>query len=281
VVSLSSLNNYLTLNVYFIRDLLEEALLRYNRPDFIEKDPLSIPYLFTLEQDQEIMGFWAAMLAWGQRKTILQKCRELIQRMDGAPYQFVLHHTDSDLKNLLGFKHRTFNAEDALYFVAFFKSHYQQYTSLEEAFTRFMQPSDPDVSKGLSGFHGYFFGLPYAPKRTQKHVPSPLKGAACKRINMFLRWMVRKDKGGVDLGLWKGIKSSQLVCPCDVHVERVARLLGLITRKPVDWKTALELTQSLRQLDPQDPVKYDLALFGLGLEGFTLPAASWPDFHLP
>jgi len=214
------------------------------------------------------MGFFASILAWGQRKTIINKCKELIERMDGSPYDFVVQHQDADLKQLLGFKHRTFNDTDLLYFIAFFKQHYQHYNSLEQAFIQ-GQEQNPEISieTALNTFKNYFFSLPDYPIRTRKHVSSPLQKSTCKRLNMFLRWMVRQDDKGVDFGIWTGIKPAQLICPCDVHVERVARKLHLITLEKVNWKTALELTENLRLLDPRDPVKYDFALFGLGVEG--------------
>ena len=251
-----------------LKDLLEKNVEKYNQPAFLENDPLGIPHLFSAKQDIEIMGFWAAMLAWGQRKTILSKCRQLIALTDNAPYDFMRNHQESDLKPFLTFKHRTFNADDTLYFLAFFKDFYTRNESLETAFSRFLTPADETTEKALNGFQQLFFSLPDFPPRTRKHVSAPSMGSACKRLNMFLRWMVRKDDKGVDFGIWQHISPSQLVCPCDVHVDRIARKLGLITRKQTDWKTALELTTHLRQFDPADPVKYDFALFGLGLEKY-------------
>ncbi len=212
------------------------------------------------------MGFWAATLAWGQRKTIINKSKELIALMDGAPYDFVRNHTDNDLKRFLSFKHRTFNPTDALYFLAFFRHYYAHHDSLEDAFL----PSDPsaiNIESGLRHFHELFFSLDDYPVRTKKHVATPARKAACKRMNMFLRWMVRRDNHGVDFGIWQRIKPSQLICPCDLHVDRVGRQLGLIQRKQTDWLTAVELTEALKKMDPNDPVKYDFALFGLGVEG--------------
>lgn len=248
-----------------LRDFLEEQAATYNRPAFIENDPICIPHGFKQPQDIEISGFVAAMLAWGQRKTVINKCREFLGFMDNAPYDFVRFHQDADLKPFLNFKHRTFNATDALYFIAFFRHFYQQYDSLEDAFLVGMTPDCETTEKGLINFHQQFFSLPDFPERTRKHIATPARKSACKRINMFLRWMVRQDERGVDFGLWRRLRPTQLVCPCDVHVDRVARQLGLITRKPTDWQTALELTQQLRRFDPNDPVKYDFALFGLGI----------------
>lgn len=212
------------------------------------------------------MGFWTAMLAWGQRKTIINKAQELIELMDGTPYDFVLNHRDTDLKPFLHFKHRTFQPTDTLYFLHFFQSFYQENDSLEVAFLVDQMPKEPHVGKGLAAFHQRFFALPDAPRRTRKHVATPVSKSACKRLNMFLRWMVRKDDKGVDFGYWKRISPRQLVCPLDVHVERVARKLGLLSRKQTDWKAALELTENLRQFDAADPIRYDFALFGMGLE---------------
>ncbi|WP_276346711.1 TIGR02757 family protein [Daejeonella sp. JGW-45] len=282
-----------------LKDFLDQKADLYNQPGFIELDPICIPHKFTSKQDIEIMGFWSAMLAWGQRKTIINKCNELIRLMDGAPYDFITNHQDTDLKRFSGFKHRTFNDTDALYFVEFFKQHYKIYDSLESAFLPVAriekQPVYRDeyldlaasgnnmnssasspcfagelrshaVEDSLNYFRGYFFSLPDFPRRTIKHVSSPQQKSTCKRLNMFLRWMVRNDGRGVDFGIWKSIKPSDLICPTDLHVERVARKLKLITRKQVDWQTAMQLTENLRRFDPADPVKYDFALFGLGIE---------------
>jgi uncharacterized protein (TIGR02757 family) len=187
-----------------------------------------------------------------------------MSRMDNDPHQFALHHTASDLKSLKEFKHRTFNATDTLYFLHFLKWYYTHHQSLEEAFT--VLPGDKTVEGGLVHFYKLFCSLPEFPDRTKKHIATPERKSSCKRINMYLRWMVRKDSKGVDFGLWKNISPAQLICPCDLHVDRVARKLKLIKRKQTDWQTALELTGNLRKLDATDPVKYDFALFGLGIE---------------
>jgi uncharacterized protein (TIGR02757 family) len=251
-----------------IIDLLNEKYELFNQPNFIQHDPISIPHQFNKKQDIEITGFIAATLAWGQRKTIINKCNELIELMDNTPYDFIKNHQDSDLKRFLAFKHRTFNATDTLYFLEFFKDFYTKNGSLEDAFLVGLKDNDEDIKAGLENFQNVFFSLEDYPIRTRKHVATPARNSSCKRINMFLRWMVRKDNKGVDFGIWDKIKTSALVCPCDVHVERVARKLGLITRPKPDWQTAVELTQNLKQLDPIDPVKYDFALFGLGVEGY-------------
>jgi uncharacterized protein (TIGR02757 family) len=251
----------------FVADLLEQKYLQYNQPNFIPNDPVSIPHLFSKKQDIELVGFWAAILAWGQRKTIINKSKELIQLMDGSPHDFILNHQDSDLKAFLNFKHRTFNATDTLYFIAWFRDFYSKHDSLEFAFSQFITADNPTVEQGLIGFHDLFFSLEDYPERTKKHIATPARNSTCKRLTMFLRWMVRKDDKGVDFGIWNTISPAQLICPCDVHVDRVARKLGLIQRERTDWKTALELTQKLKELDSSDPAKYDFALFGLGVEG--------------
>ena len=247
-------------------ELLERLVIKYNQPEFIENDPISIPHQFSKLQDIEIIGFWVAMLAWGQRVTIINKSKELLNLMDNAPHDFVLNYEESDLKPFLKWKHRTFQPTDTLYFLDFFKRYYTQNDSLELAFAKHLPESDKHIGKALAGFHQQFFDHENAPKRTQKHVATPLRKSTCKRLNMFLRWMVRDDDKGVDFGLWKRIKPSQLLMPLDVHVDRVARKFNLIERKQTDWKTVLELTEKLKQFDPNDPVKYDFALFGYGLE---------------
>lgn len=251
-----------------VKDFLDMKVLEYNQPNFIANDPIFIPHLFTKQQDIEIMGFIAAILAWGQRKTIINKCNDLIQRFGGEPYRFITEHSDEDLKDLLGFKHRTFNDTDLLYFVAFLRMHYERFDSLEDAFLLGQQvEADFTIEHSLNEFKAYFFSLPDYPIRTRKHISSPFQKSSCKRLNMFLRWMVRSDNTGVDFGLWKHISPAKLIAPCDVHVERVGRRFGLITTKMVNWKMATELTDNLRNLDPEDPVKYDFALFGIGVEG--------------
>lgn len=243
---------------------LEDKVKAFNRPDFIKDDPISIPHRFTVRGDIEIAAFFAAIFSWGNRKTIIRKSGELLGLMDNSPLQFVREHEEKDLRRLLEFKHRTFNATDLLYFILFFKQHYARYDSLEDAFL--MDPQAPvSMTAALSAFYEYFFSLEEAPPRTYKHIATPAKHSACKRLNMFLRWMVRKDDCGVDFGLWSRIHPSQLICPLDVHVARVARRLGLMTREQTDWQAALELTDYLLTLDAEDPVKYDFALFGLGV----------------
>lgn len=247
-----------------LKEFLDSRYRLYNNPKFIEHDPICVPHRFTKKQDIEISAFWIAMLAWGQRVTIINKGLHLMKLMDFSPYQFVTQHEPQDLKVFQQFKHRTFNGTDTLYFLDFFKRFYQSHDSLEQAFL----PTGSvftSMKNALTFFHEQFFDCEHAPERTRKHVATPARNSACKRINMFLRWMVRHDQNGVDFGLWKSIKPKDLVCPCDLHVDRVARKLGLISRKQTDWQTALELTRNLAELDPLDPVKYDFALFGLGV----------------
>ena len=252
---------------------LNEKAAFYNTPAFIARDPISIPHQFTRLQDIEIMGFWAAVLAWGQRPVILQKAQELIQLMEGVPHDFIRHHEDSDLRRFLAFKHRTFTATDTLYFLHFLKQYYRHHDSLETAFLPTGGGQDsPTVEPHLRHFHDLFCdatgeqGL-FFPERTRKHIATPARQSGCKRLTMFLRWMVRKDNKGVDFGIWDKISPSQLLIPLDVHVDRVARNLGLLERKQTDWQAVLELSEVLRSFDPTDPVKYDFALFGMGVLG--------------
>ena len=246
-----------------LQEFLNSKVDFYNQPSFIKDDPISVPHLFTKKQDIEIAGFFAAIFSWGNRTTIISKAKELMQLMDMAPYEFCLNHDSNGLKRLMGFKHRTFNDTDLFYCVEFFKHHYKRYKSLENAFTR----HGNTVEEMLTDFHHYFFSLDDFPVRTKKHIATPERKSSCKRLNMFLRWMVRQYGKGVDFGLWKKISPSQLVCPIDLHVARVACRFNLIKRKQTDWQTALELTEYLRTLDKNDPVKYDFALFGLGVMG--------------
>jgi uncharacterized protein (TIGR02757 family) len=249
--------------ISYLREFFDEKLLQFNQSNFIESDPISIPHQFKKKQDIEIAGLIAAVLAWGQRVTIINKSKEFMERMDNSPHEFLLHCKAKDFKNFKGFKHRTFNETDALYFAEFLSQYYRKNDSLEQAFK--VSPSDEHVGNALIHFHRLFFSLEDFPQRTKKHIPTPERKSACKRINMYLRWMVRQDKSGVDFGIWKNISAAQLICPCDVHVERVARKLKLIKRKQMDWETAIELTSNLKKLDPHDPVKYDFVLFGLGV----------------
>jgi len=248
-----------------LKEYLDEKVIQFNQSSFIADDPISLPHQFSQPQDIEIIGFWVAILAWGRRTTIINSGKRLIELMDGAPHDFIINHEEKDRERFLDFKHRTFQPLDALYFLEFLQHYYQNHHSLEEAFSQHLSPQDPTVEKALIGFRELFFSLPTAPKRTGKHIASPAKKSTCKRLNMFLRWMVRQDEQGVDFGLWKKIKPSQLLMPLDVHVERIARRLHLLQRKQKDWKTVLQLTDNLRKFDAEDPVRYDYALFGIGV----------------
>ncbi len=250
-----------------ITDLLNQKVVQYNQPGFIDNDPVSIPHLFNKMQDIEIAGFFAAILAWGQRVTIISKTKELMNRMDNSPYDFIQNSSDQDLRQVLGFKHRTFNDTDLLYFLSFFKSHYAKFKSLEDAFLIENKP-DLNIKQNLIAFKKYTESGEFYPQRSGKHIASPSKNSACKRINMFLRWMVRKDNNGVDFGIWKRISPSQLIIPCDLHVERSICNLGLMSPAKVDWNYAQSLTNILKTLDPLDPVKYDFALFGMSVEKY-------------
>lgn len=251
-----------------LKNFLDFYVEKFNQPNFIDNDPISVPHSFTLPQDIEIMAFWTSMLAWGNRKSIIRSALRLAELMDGAPYEFIVHHKELDRTRFIKFAHRTFNDTDAIYFIEFFQQYYLQHPSLEDAFARFLTPQDTDTAKAIAGFHKLFFDNAYAPGRTRKHIATPERKSTCKRMNMFLRWMVRNDGKGVDFGLWKKISPSQLLMPLDVHVDKVARHLGLIERKQTDWNTVLELSETMKVLDPVDPVKYDFALFGLGVEKY-------------
>jgi uncharacterized protein (TIGR02757 family) len=236
-----------------------------NHPKFIPSDPISIPHLFSQKEDIEIAALFSALLAWGQRGSMLKKLHNLMDRMDMAPLDFILHHKSTDLIRLEGFVHRTFNDTDLLYLISFLKTIYENEGSLEKAFFPEPDKSMDAVYQAFIRFRKRFVSLEDFPKRSGKHVASPERGSACKRLNMLLRWMVRKDDAGVDFGLWQSILPAQLICPCDVHVERQARILGLVSRPKADWKMAEELTQNLRLMDAADPVRYDFALFGMGV----------------
>jgi uncharacterized protein (TIGR02757 family) len=244
-----------------LKKFLDVKVDLYNQPSFIKNDPVSIPHLFCKKQDIEIAGFFAAIFSWGNRTTIINKSKELMQLMDNSPYNFCLNHSPKDLKKLIGFAHRTFSTTDLLYFIEFFKCHYGKHKSLEIAFSK----HGITIEEMLTGFRHYFFSLGHVPERTKKHIASPERKSTCKRLNMFLRWMVRHDNNGVDFGIWENISPSQLICPIDVHVARAAKRLGILKRKQTDWQAALELTEYLRTLDKNDPVKYDFALFNLGI----------------
>lgn len=249
-----------------VKTLLDEYEAKYNTPAFIKDDPISLPHRFTKLQDREIVGFWVAMLAWGRRSAIIKAGEQLINLLEGEPYNFIKNHSEEERKAWEKFYYRTFQATDALYFLEFLQQHYSKENSLESAFSKYLPADALHIEKALRGFHDYFFSLPYSPDRTRKHVATPARQSTCKRLCLFLRWMVRRDNKGVDFGIWQGISPAQLVIPIDVHVERIARRLGLLNdNEKLCWNTALLLTERLRAFCPQDPVKYDFALFGMGV----------------
>ena len=243
-----------------LKNFLDGIVDQVNRPEFIQDDPISIPKAYNTKQDIEITAFWVSMLSWGQRKTIINKSSELFALMDNAPLDFIVNHKEKDRARFENFKHRTFQYTDTIHFLEFLQWYYKNNASLETAFDFSI-----DAKTALTKFHQLFFHQEFAPQRTRKHVSTPARKSSCKRLNMFLRWMVRVDDNGVDFGLWKNISPSKLMIPLDVHVERIARQLSLVKRKQRDWKTVEELTQNLRLLDHKDPVKYDFALFGAGV----------------
>ncbi len=249
-----------------LRTTLEHFHDRYNQPDFIPDDPIGLVHAFADPRDREIIGFWVATLSWGRRATIIDKGAQLIELMGGRPYQFITEHREADRARFAEWKHRTFTYTDTLYFLEFLQQYYRENASLETAFSRHLKPEDATIEPALIGFHNDFFSLPDAPSRTRKHVATPARKSRCKRLCMFLRWMVRQDERGVDFGDWHHISPAQLCLPLDVHVERQARRLQLLTRKQNDWQAVLELTAAVRHLNPADPARYDFALFGMGLE---------------
>lgn len=247
-----------------IKDLLEKKADQFECVSFIPDDPISVPHRFTKKQDIEIAGLFAAVFAWGLRKTIIAKANELIALMDDSPYEFIMNHTDHDLKRLEKFKHRTFQPPDTLYFIHRLREMYEEYGSLENAF-KDREGTFENLEEGLNQFRKRFFDSPYAPHRTKKHVPSPERNSTVKRLNMYLRWMVRSPERGVDFGIWKNISPSSLYIPLDVHVLRVADSLGILKRNKSDWKAVKELTGFLKKLDENDPVRFDFALFNMGV----------------
>ena len=249
-----------------LKEFLDEKVILYNNPKFIESDPIQIPHSFTLKEDIEIAGFLSATIAWGNRKMIIKNAKRLMEIMGNSPYDFIVNHKENDLEKLSGFVHRTFNSIDAVYFIKSLQNIYKNHNGLESVFAKHQEATS--LQNSISEAKKVFFELEH-PKRTTKHFSDPMNGSAAKRINMFLRWMVRQDNYGVDFGIWKSISISAISCPLDVHSGNVARKLGLLTRKQNDAKALLELDTNLRKLDPVDPSKYDFALFGLGVfEGF-------------
>lgn len=252
------------MNQQDLKDFLEEKYLKYNAISFIEKDPISIPHRFTKKKDREIIGFLTATIAWGQRNTILKNMHKLVDWMDDSPYEFIIHCRQSDLKRFAPFVHRTFNGNDCQYFIKSLQNCYLVHGGLEKIFQDHTSDTDVDFSNTLHQFKKIFFSLPHL-ARTQKHIADPFRNSSSKRLCMYMRWMVRKDAVGIDFGHWSELGSARLSCPLDVHSGRVARKLGLLKRTQNDWKAVCELTNQLKKLDPVDPVKYDYALFGLGI----------------
>jgi uncharacterized protein (TIGR02757 family) len=248
-----------------LKEFLDKEVEKYNHVSFISEDPISIPHKFSSIQDREIIGLWIALLAWGNRKSILTSGTRLLNLMDDAPHDFIMNHKEKDRNRFEKFVHRTFNSEDAIYFLEFFQNYYSDQESLELAFCAGLNQGDQNISNALIHFRNIFIQYANPPRRTLKHISTPEKNSRCKRLLMFLRWMVRDDEKGVDFGIWKKIKPSQLLLPLDVHVGKVARQLGMLKREQSDWKAVLELSQFCSNLDPLDPVKYDFALFGIGL----------------
>ena len=246
-----------------IQSFLDQKYLSFNHPVFIETDPIQVPALFTTKENIEIAGFLAATLAWGQRPTIIRNALSVIGRMDNNPFEFLLNTPENEWIRFSDFKHRTFNGTDCHYFLKSLRNIYLNHGGLETIFTHGFQ-KDQTIFSALVHFRKVFFELEHE-HRTEKHVSDVMKGAAAKRLNMFLRWMIRSDQSGVDFGLWKQIPSSALMLPLDVHTGNVARKLGLLTRTQNDWRAVEEITAKLREFDPEDPIKYDFALFGLGV----------------
>ncbi len=245
-----------------LKSFLDEKVELYNNPKFIESDPILIPHQFSLKEDIEIAAFLSATIAWGNRKMIITNGQKLMKLMGNSPYDFVMSHSETDLEKLENFVHRTFNSLDLTTFVKGLNHIYTIHNGLEAVFSKNQEPLS--MQKSISEFKKIFFEIEHL-NRTQKHISDPLNNSAAKRINMFLRWMIRNDNKGVDFGLWKTISTASLSCPLDVHSGNVARKLGLLTRKQNDAKALLELDTNLRLLDKNDPVKYDFALFGLGV----------------
>ena len=245
-----------------LKQFLDEKVIQYNNPRFIESDPIQIPHLFSVKEDIEISAFLTATIAWGNRKSIINNAKKMMELFGNSPYDFVLNHKPHHLDNLDGFVHRTFNSTDLKHFIKALQHIYKNHNGLESIFLENVTLNSTQLA--IHQFKNIFFEIPHL-QRTQKHISDPLKGSAAKRINMFLRWMVRNDKTGVDFGIWKSISPSVLSCPLDVHSGNVARKLRLLTRKQNDAKSLAELDKNLRKMDKNDPVKYDFALFGLGV----------------
>ncbi len=254
------------MNSIELKDFLDTKVEQYNNLKFIESDPIQIPHQFSTKEDVEISGFLSATIAWGNRKSIIKNANRMMQLLEHSPYDFVMNHKESDLEALKPFVHRTFNGLDFISFVKGLQHIYKSHSGLESVFAKYDEKGT--LQNAIHSFKHLFFEIDHL-QRTQKHISDPLKNSAAKRINMFLRWMIRQDASGVDFGIWKSISPAHLSCPLDVHSGNVARKLGLLKRKQNDAKALMELDTSLRKLDFNDPVKYDFALFGLGVfEGF-------------
>ena len=243
-----------------LKEFLDEKVALYLRPDFVGDDPISIPHQFEKKEDIEISAFLSATIAWGRRAMIMKNAEHMMQIMDNSPYNFIMSASDKEIKNSLNFCHRTFQGIDLKTFILALRNIYQNHNGLEACF----YTSKEDMGEGISNFKKTFFSIEH-PKRSEKHISDPLRGSAAKRLIMFLRWMVRSNKEGVDFGIWKSLNPAQLSCPLDVHTANVGRKLNLIKRKANDWKTVKELDVHLRNYCPEDPAKYDFALFGLGV----------------
>ena len=250
------------MKVEALKEFLEEKVDKYNRPEFIMSDPIQVPRQFNQKENIEIAAFLAATISWGSRPAIIKNALRLISMMENRPYEFIVEGTTSDFEKLGSFVHRTFNGHDCIYFAQSLKNICQNHGGLQTVFETGYRKEE-SIKSALNYFHKVFFEIPG--ERTRKHVANVERGASAKRLNMFLRWMIRNDKKGVDFGLWKGIPASALMLPLDVHTGNVARKLGILTRKQDNWKAVEEVTGELRKLDPADPVKYDFALFGLGV----------------
>lgn len=249
-----------------LKEFLDEKVEQYHKPEFIESDPIQIPHRFSVKEDIEISGFLTSLMAWGNRKMIIAKASGLMEMMGNSPYDFVMNYSENQFSKIEDFKHRTMNPDDLTFFICSLKNIYTNHGGLENAFK--FSKTDVDSFNAIEHFRNIFLSVPHL-NRSEKHLSSPAKGSAAKRLNMFLRWMVRSEKEGVDFGLWTAVSPAQLVCPLDVHSGNVARKLGLLSRQQNDWKAVSELNSELIKLDPADPVKYDFALFGLGVfEGF-------------
>lgn len=251
------------MNKRSLKELLDEKTEQYNRPDFIENDPIKIPHLFSKKEDIEIIGFLTSIIAWGKRASIIKNAHKLIDLLDNSPHDFIMNFQPKDLKRCEGFVHRTFNSTDLLYFLYSLQNIYRNHQGLEKVFE--IEPTE-SAFNSINNFRKVFFEIEH-PQRTGKHISNPLKNSSAKRLNMFLRWMVRKDTNGVDFGIWNSLSPSQLFIPLDVHTGNVGRKLQLLKRKQDDWKAVEELTAVLKEFDPKDPVKYDFALFGMGVSG--------------